>query len=324
MYPDNTRHIMDNEQNNVFNDQQPEVNTSYTAQGQTADEPVKKQSGLIKGIKYIGNNHVALAISSAILLVLGIFMLLKDGDKMYGEKTLNYITGIIIILYVFFFLISKIRFTKSKAMIFLQILECLFMVAIAILLIMVEIDQKDSLEFLTTPRVLGMGLWLRGFVQILSAYYYRGTEDKVTIKLYSVILNILMLSVGVAMLSIEIPQNKLATGVAIIILVLSVFLAILAIVQYRRKKRNDAAAEKEAIQRRRRDQEERRRKLQEEENNRNENELLRMEIARLRAQRDGQDTGAVAPTSPATFDSLNITPTGDDTTGGDTSSDGEQ
>ena len=313
---------MDNDQNNFTNDQQPTLDAA--AEEQSAQSFSKHQSKLVQGIKYIGNNYIALAIASAILLVLGIFMLLKDGNVRYGEKTLNYITGVIIILYVSFFLVSKIKFTKSKAMVFLQVLECLFMIAIAILLVVVKVNKGESLEFLTTPRVLGIGLWLRGFVQILSAYYYRGTEDKVTIKLYTVILNILMLSVGVAMLSIDVPQDKLAVAVAVIILILSVFFAVLSVVQYRRKKKNDAKSEREAAQTRRKEQEERRRKMQDDEHNRLENELLRQEIARLKAQQEGQDQSGGAPTPPATFDSLNITPANNDTAGDDSSSSGNQ
>lgn len=137
-----------------------------------------------------------------LLIVLGVVLMpvwSNAGDwcffKSWGMEVVNIAIAAAIICYIALFQFRKLMAKSNQVVKILTIIEFIIFVLIALGYIL---NQFKVFNFGDTGacKILGLGLWCRGVIELFRAYYYRGSEHN-KYPLYWLIVAILFVSVGV-------------------------------------------------------------------------------------------------------------------------------
>ena len=122
---------------------------------------------------------------------------------------LGIVVGLLIFLYVFLVLFKRIKQKGLKKVV--RIIMCVefgLMIVFAVCAIIKGIlYDNEKFKFLNTCQILSIILWIRGVVEIISAYYHE-FDNETRYPLWYLFLNVLFLSVGPLLLFIGIKYNE--------------------------------------------------------------------------------------------------------------------
>ena len=141
-----------------------------------------------------------------VYIILGVLLLLASailapvwkeaGDwaffKTWGQDILNIIIAASLIAYLFFYLSRKLKNYSDKVNLILVLVE---FVVICILVVGLLLSQFKLINVGGACETLGLVLWLRGVVKIISAYYYKNAE-KGRYSIYSLAIAIAFVTFG--------------------------------------------------------------------------------------------------------------------------------
>lgn len=164
-------------------------------------------------------------IVSAILLVLGIFFMPIWGGtdvpwKDWGKYFVYLCIAIVILLYLFGYLVGKIKRGGNGTVKVLTVVEFILLGLIALACIFLAIPQiHASVPAITTDscRILGLAFWLRGVVEIFRAYYNR---EKSHFPVWWLCVVILLVTLGVWMFVQPFFSNTIVLWIFVIIILL--------------------------------------------------------------------------------------------------------
>ena len=122
---------------------------------------------------------------------------------------LGIVVGLLIFLYVFLILLKRVKQKGLKKVV--RIIMCVefgLMIVFAVCAIIKGILQdNEKFEFLNTCQILAIILWVRGVVEIISAYYHE-FDNETRYPLWYLFLNVLFISVGPLLLFVGIKYKE--------------------------------------------------------------------------------------------------------------------
>ena len=136
-----------------------------------------------------------------ILLIIGGVMLAPFWGKIWadcpwkdwGYKVISYTMAVLLMIYLFGFVIKKV--TKSKGTI--QVLTIIEFVLLALIALGLIFSQLNVLNVPNQPsKIIGIALYIRGFIEIFRAYYYR-QNSTYTYPVWWLFIAILFITFGV-------------------------------------------------------------------------------------------------------------------------------
>ena len=142
----------------------------------------------------------AFFVLGAFILTFGVFLLpvWKDSNvfwKGWGEFAINLFMFLLITIYVFGYLLRKLKKEKNKTIIILIVMEMIILLLIAVGCIL---EMFDVLHVGGPCVILGAALWLRGVVHIMKGYFYRHTK-KEQFSFALLLLAIFFVTIGTAL-----------------------------------------------------------------------------------------------------------------------------
>ena len=113
------------------------------------------------------------------------------------EYCLGLLIGISIFIYIFTILLRRIKSPgHGKVIRVLMGLEFAFMVVLATFCILESVlHENEQFRFFNTLEILSFVIWIRGFVEIINAYYYE-KESQQKYPIWFLMINIFLISVG--------------------------------------------------------------------------------------------------------------------------------
>ena len=141
-------------------------------------------------------------VVSVLLIILGVLFMPVWGGwaecpwKDWGTKFLNIGIAIVILIYLFGYLIKKIKGSGAGVVKILTIIEFVILCVIAVGCILMAIPQIGGK--LNVPndacRILGFAIYTRGTIEVFRAYYHRGNSRNYP--LWEVVLAIVFVTLG--------------------------------------------------------------------------------------------------------------------------------
>ncbi len=143
-------------------------------------------------LKRFNGDTVVYFVCAALLLILGLLLVPNFILEHLGYDILNYILAAAILIYLFGYLVHKMRYVRST-LLFLTIVEfvLLFLVALGLVL-----QQFNIVKVQEPCQILGLALALRGIVEMFRAYYHQmGSNARYPLAQF--IVNLIILIFGV-------------------------------------------------------------------------------------------------------------------------------
>jgi len=131
-------------------------------------------------------------VCAALLLILGLLLVPNFILKDLGYQILNYVLAAMILVYLFGYLIHKMKYVRSTLLL-LTIVEfvLLFLIALGLVLAEFKIIPIDN-----PCQILGLALALRGIVEMFRAYFHQmGSNARYPLSQF--IVNLIILIFGV-------------------------------------------------------------------------------------------------------------------------------
>lgn len=125
------------------------------------------------------------------------------------KYALGVMLAITILFYVFLVLLKRIKSKgQHKTVRIIMGIEFSFLILLALFCVLkaVLIDN-NKFQFFNTLEIVSIIMWIRGFVEIINAYYY----DKKTNQKYPIwflVLNVMLISIGPMLFMVGIKYNK--------------------------------------------------------------------------------------------------------------------
>ncbi|MBR2295982.1 MAG: hypothetical protein IKA43_01080 [Clostridia bacterium] len=113
--------------------------------------------------------------------------------KGWGAKLIDTLLAVAILYYVIIYLFRRVKSSSGA----IQILIVVEIVLLSLIALGLLLSQFKIISISDPCQVLGVALWLRGTIELVRAYYYRGASSKMKYSLLSLAIAILMVSVGV-------------------------------------------------------------------------------------------------------------------------------
>lgn len=125
------------------------------------------------------------------------------------KYALGVMLAITILFYVFLVLLKRIKSKgQHKTVRIIMGLEFSFLILLALFCVLKAILlDNDKFQFFNTLEIVSIIMWIRGFVEIINAYYY----DKKTNQKYPIwflILNVMLISIGPMLFVVGIKYNQ--------------------------------------------------------------------------------------------------------------------
>lgn len=149
----------------------------------------------------------------------------------WGHNVVNVIIAVLIILYLIFIQVRQLEKKTNKVIKALTITEFILLTLIAISLVL---SQFNVLPIKEPSQILGVALYLRGFVELFKAYYYKhdteNNENKFSV--LELLLAILFITIGTwCIVTNYITKALILWVITIAILVIAILLIVLGIVK---------------------------------------------------------------------------------------------
>lgn len=112
--------------------------------------------------------------------------------KNWGSKLLNILIAVAIFYYIIVYLFKKINSSKG-AILILTIVEIVLLSLVALGSVL---SQFKIINVSGPCQILGLALWLRGVIELVRAYYYRGFASKIKYSLVQLAIAIAMVTFG--------------------------------------------------------------------------------------------------------------------------------
>lgn len=148
--------------------------------------------------------------------------------KEWGYKLIKYLICFLLLLYLFAFLLKKIKDKTNGVIKTLTVIEFSLLAVIAVCCVLSEFI-KLPVGIGTASQIFGLALWLRGVVEIFHAYYHqKGDEEKYGVGLLAVA--IAFVSFGMFLILSNVVKDVFIVWlVTVIVLVLGIILIFLGI-----------------------------------------------------------------------------------------------
>ena len=155
-------------------------------------------------------------VFGALFLLLSVILApfwIEISSKIPWSNWFNYalgiVVGILILLYVFLVLLKKVKQKSLKKVV--RIIMCvefgLMIVFAACAIVKGILYDNEKFKFLNTCQILAIILWVRGVVEIISAYYHE-FDNETKYPIWYLFLNVLFISVGPLLLFVGIKYNE--------------------------------------------------------------------------------------------------------------------
>ena len=113
--------------------------------------------------------------------------------KSWGSKIINILLAVAILYYVILYLFKKVRSSRGAV----QILTAVEIVLLSLIALGCVLSQFRVINVSDPCQILGLALWLRGVIELVRAYYYRGSSSTIKYSLLQLAIAIAMVSFGV-------------------------------------------------------------------------------------------------------------------------------
>lgn len=112
--------------------------------------------------------------------------------KSWGAKLIDILIAVAIAYYIIVYLLKKVSSSKG-AILILTIVEIVLLSLVALGSVL---SQFKVINISGPCQVLGLALWLRGVIELVRAYYYRGFTSKIKYSLAQLAVAIAMVTFG--------------------------------------------------------------------------------------------------------------------------------
>lgn len=180
-------------------------------------------------------------VASALLITLGIFLLPVWSNsnvffKDWSNNSIDIILAILIVLYVVFYLLKKVKnndLKKSKGLKLVKIIEICLLFVLSIFCVL---EQFKVTNFIGPCFVVGCILYFRGLVLGINSYLYTHKKSE-TYSVIQLILMFLALTLGTILMIHPFYGETFMWVVSLIILVISLIILIYGLISIPRKKK---------------------------------------------------------------------------------------
>lgn len=143
-------------------------------------------------MKKFKNDWIIYMLVGILALALGVVLI--PGVTDLGEKTLSLVIALALVIYLFTFLLKKIITKSSNVIKVLTIIEFIVILLIALGLVL---SQFKVINISGACKIIGCVLWLRGSVEMIHAYFFKG--EKKNYPLWLVFVNLGFVTLGTYM-----------------------------------------------------------------------------------------------------------------------------
>ena len=180
-------------------------------------------------------------VASALLITLGIFLLPVWSNsnvffKDWSNNSIDIILAILIVLYVVFYLLKKVKnndLKKSKGLKLVKIIEICLLFVLSIFCVL---EQFKVTNFIGPCFVVGCILYFRGLVLGINSYLYTHKKSE-SYSVIQLILMFLALTLGTILMIHPFYGETFMWVVSLIILVISLIILIYGLISIPRKKK---------------------------------------------------------------------------------------
>lgn len=186
-------------------------------------------------MKNLHKNYVFDFILAALLLALGIVMLPPFG---IGQKILDVIVAIGLVVYLALYLFGRLRRTRGTALI-LTAIEFFVILLIAVGLVL---KQLQIFAIGETCQIIGVVIWLRGIVSLLSHYFTSYQTQRKKRSLLFFLLSLALVTLGTYLFAKPLFTNETVLWIVSIALIVAAlcFVALAILYLPARKKKNSS------------------------------------------------------------------------------------
>lgn len=184
-------------------------------------------------IKRFKGDIIVYYICAVVMLALGVVLMPVITDL--GLDILNYVMAAGILIYLFSYLLGKIKRSRNTIMI-LTVIEFVLMFVIALGLVLA---QFKIINVSQACQILGLALALRGIVEMFRAYYHQ-KNNNARYPLAQFIVNLIILILGVYIFAKPFITNETLVWIlsVVCLLVGLLFLALAISFQTKSKKKS--------------------------------------------------------------------------------------
>lgn len=180
-------------------------------------------------------------VASSLLITLGIFLLPVWSNsnvffKDWSNNSIDIMLAILIVLYVVFYLLKKVKnnnLKKSKGLKLVKIIEICLLFVLSIFCVL---EQFKVTNFIGPCFVVGCILYFRGLVLGINSYLYTHKKSE-TYSVIQLILMFLALTLGTILMIHPFYGETFMWVVSLIILVISLIILIYGLISIPRKKK---------------------------------------------------------------------------------------
>lgn len=136
--------------------------------------------------------------------------------KDWGKQIINILIAVVIVLYLVFFLIKKLRKRQKGVILVLTIVEFVLLALVALGCVL---QQFKIINVGGACAIFGLALWCRGSVELFRAYYHqRGDNDRFPI--WWLVISIAFVSFGAYLFAKPLFQDIVILWIFVVIVLL--------------------------------------------------------------------------------------------------------